>query len=122
MRALAKRHLGQPGTNLRHRLFTLLHNQRISEVRRLIREQRAFADERVVSISPVSPDPHAQIALLELDRAVAALPEARRQIVLLVGQEGVSYSEAAGLVGVPIGTVRLRLAGARETLRKPRGI
>ena len=64
MRALAKSHLWQPGTNLRHWLFTLLHNQRVSGVRRLIREQRAFADGRVVSISPVSPDPHAGIALL----------------------------------------------------------
>jgi DNA-directed RNA polymerase specialized sigma24 family protein len=91
-------------------------------VSRLIREQRAFADGRGISISPVSPDPHAGIALLELDRAIAALPEARRRIVLSIGLEGMSYGEAAGLAGVLIGTVASRLARARETLRGLAGI
>ena len=59
---------------------------------------------------------------MELDRAIAVLPEARRRIVLSVGLEGMSYGEAAGLVGVPIGTVRSRLARARETLRTLLGI
>ena len=33
VRALAKSHLWQPGTNLRRWLFTMLHNQRVSEAR-----------------------------------------------------------------------------------------
>ncbi len=118
VRALAKSHLWQPGTNLRHWLFTVLHNQRVSEVRSLIREQRALADERIASISPASSDPSSQIALLELDRALAALPEARRQIVLLIGLEEMTYEEAAEILGLPVGTVRSRLAHARKTLRK----
>jgi Sigma-70 region 2 len=73
-RALAKSHLWQPGTNLRHWLFTILHNQRVSEVRQLVREQRALADERVGALSPAASDPTSGIALLELDRAIAALP------------------------------------------------
>ena len=32
VRALAKSHLWQSGTNLRHWLFTILHNQRVSEM------------------------------------------------------------------------------------------
>ena len=115
VRALAKRHLWQPGTNLRHWLFTLLHNQRISDVRRLIRDQRACVDDRLISIAPASPDPDARIALLELDRAIAALPEARRQVVLLIGLEEMSYGEAAEILGVPAGTIRSRLARARAS-------
>jgi RNA polymerase sigma-70 factor (ECF subfamily) len=87
LRALVKRHLWEPGTNLRHWRFRILHNQRVSEVRSQISEQRTFADSRVVLMSPPCPDPDAQISLLELDRAITGLPEARRQMVLLVGLE-----------------------------------
>ena len=118
VRALAKSHLWQPGTNLRRWLFTILHNQRVSEVRQMIREQRALADERVAALSPVSSDPTTRIALLELDRAIAVLPEARRQVVLLIGLEEMSYGEVGDILGVPVGTVRSRLARARETLRR----
>jgi RNA polymerase sigma-70 factor (ECF subfamily) len=103
---LVKSHLWQPGTNLRHWLFTVLHNQRVSDVRALIRERRALADERIASISPASSDPSTQIGLLELDRALAALPEARRQIVLLIGLEEMTYEEAAEILGLPVGRVR----------------
>jgi RNA polymerase sigma-70 factor, ECF subfamily len=101
VRALAKSRLWQPDTNLRHWLFALLHNQRVSDVRRLIREQRGLADERVVSMSPSSPEPDARISLLELDRAIAGLPEARRQVVLLIGLEQMTYNEVADIQGGP---------------------
>ena len=37
-RAIAKQHLWQSGTDLRAWLFTILHNQHISDIRRLVRE------------------------------------------------------------------------------------
>jgi RNA polymerase sigma-70 factor (ECF subfamily) len=117
VRALTKKHLWQPGTNLRHWLFAILHNQRVSNLRALAREQRVFAAERADSGSVVAPGFDARIVLLELARAIAALPEARRQIVGLVGLEGMSYGEVADLLGVPTGIVSSRLARARKTLR-----
>src|SRR5260370_38299783 len=38
VRALAKQHLWQPGTNLRAWLFTLMHNQHVNVVRQSLRE------------------------------------------------------------------------------------
>src|SRR5271163_2562697 len=38
LRAVAKQHLWQPGTDLRAWLFTILHNQNVNYVRRSVRE------------------------------------------------------------------------------------
>ena len=38
VRAIAKEHLWQPGTDLRAWLFTILHNQHVNDVRRSVRE------------------------------------------------------------------------------------
>jgi predicted DNA-binding protein (UPF0251 family) len=46
------------------------------------------------------------------------LPEEQREVILLVGLEGLRYAEAAVILSVPIGTVRSRLSRARDTLRK----
>ncbi|MDX5445998.1 MAG: sigma-70 family RNA polymerase sigma factor [Zoogloeaceae bacterium] len=54
----------------------------------------------------------------DLDRALDALPEAHRTVVVLVDMEGCSYAEAAALLHVPIGTVRSRLARARSALQR----
>jgi RNA polymerase sigma-70 factor (ECF subfamily) len=54
----------------------------------------------------------------DLERALARLPEAHRVIVVLSDLEELNYAEIAGLLGIPIGTVRSRLARARGKLQK----
>ncbi|MFZ5540549.1 MAG: RNA polymerase sigma factor [Pseudomonadota bacterium] len=54
----------------------------------------------------------------DIERALDALPDAFRIAVVLVDVQGHSYAEAAGLLGVPIGTVRSRLARARTALQR----
>ena len=51
-------------------------------------------------------------------RAIARLPEAQREAVLLVYAEGYSYAEAAAALRIPIGTVMSRLAAGRAALAK----
>jgi RNA polymerase sigma-70 factor (ECF subfamily) len=53
-----------------------------------------------------------------LERALAQMLEEQRQVVLLVGLEGMSYEDAAAILNVPIGTIRSRLSRGREVLRK----
>ena len=50
--------------------------------------------------------------------ALGELPREQREVVLLVGMEGMSYIEAAQVLGVPIGTVMSRLSRGREALRQ----
>jgi RNA polymerase sigma-70 factor (ECF subfamily) len=56
--------------------------------------------------------------MIELDRALARLPLAQRQVILLVGLEGMSYEETSRILGIPVGTVRSRLSRGRDTLRE----
>jgi len=54
----------------------------------------------------------------DLDRALAALPDCYRVVVILSDLEEFSYSEIAATLQIPIGTVRSRLARARSALQK----
>lgn len=50
--------------------------------------------------------------------AIHGLPEAFRMTVLLINLEGLSYDEAAEVLGVPPGTVRSRMKRGRTLLQK----
>ncbi|MGH9218317.1 MAG: sigma-70 family RNA polymerase sigma factor [Vicinamibacterales bacterium] len=54
----------------------------------------------------------------DLDRALAALPEHHRVVVVLADVEGLTYGEIAEALDVPLGTVRSRLARARCALQR----
>lgn len=53
-----------------------------------------------------------------LERALSALPDGLRAAILLVDVEGLEYREAAGALGIPVGTVRSRLFRARQILHQ----
>jgi len=118
VRALHKEHLWQRGTDLRAWLFTIMHNQNVNEIRRAIRDDATVDLENCSAILIARTDPTASRQLRELDHALAQLPEEQRQVILLVGLEGVSYEDAAAILDVPIGTIRSRLSRGRESLRK----
>jgi len=121
VRALTKGHLWQPGTDLRAWLFTIMHNQFVNTLRREVHEVTSVDIEHVSSTLTATTDPTARRQLIELDRALARLPGEQREVVLLVGLEGMSYESVAEILGVPIGTVRSRLSRGRERLRELTG-
>jgi RNA polymerase sigma-70 factor (ECF subfamily) len=118
VRAIAKQHLWQPGTDLRAWLFTLLHHQNVNDVRRSLREGDRVPVERVAPTLATVSDPTAALEIRDLERAIAVLPEEQRQVLLLVGLEGMRYEDVAAILDIPIGTVRSRLSRGRETLRR----
>lgn len=54
----------------------------------------------------------------DIRKAIASLPEAFRVTVILINVEGLSYDEAAEVLGVPPGTVRSRMKRGRTLLQK----
>lgn len=63
--------------------------------------------------SAVSPDPAAASGATDL---LARLPAERRSAFVLTQLVGLSYQEAAAVEGVPVGTIRSRVARARDDL------
>ena len=122
VRALAKQHLYQDGTNLRAWLFTLMHNQHVNNARRNVREDNSLDVDTVAAHLVAVTDPTASRQLHELDEAIGKLAMEQRQVILLIGLEGMSYEETAAILDVPIGTVRSRLSRGREALRRLMGM
>jgi RNA polymerase sigma-70 factor, ECF subfamily len=117
-RALAKLDLWREGTDLRAWLFTILHNQYVNHVRRSIRVGTPVEfDEAAPPLSQPA-NQQAGLELRDLDRALGRLPAEQRAVILLVGLEGMPYSDVAAALGIPTGTVRSRLSRGRLALRR----
>lgn len=59
-----------------------------------------------------------RLAREDIERALDALAEEFRIVVILVEINGHSYAETAEILGIPIGTVRSRLSRARSVLQR----
>jgi len=83
-----------------------------SDLVSIVRDRQADPERRATSAE-----------LLErVDKALDELPEHLRAVVWLRDGEGLSYREIADTLDLPIGTVRSRLARARDALRRIVGI
>jgi RNA polymerase sigma-70 factor, ECF subfamily len=118
VRALAKSHLWQEGSDLRAWLFTILHNQYVNQVRRAAQEGSSVPIDKTDLPLSRAGDQYARLELRDLDRALAQLPDEQRTVVLLTGLEGMRYEAVAEMIGVPVGTVRSRLSRGRAALRQ----
>jgi RNA polymerase sigma-70 factor (ECF subfamily) len=115
-RALARSEQLRPDSRLSSWMFGILRNAWIDEARTRVRRNRIFAPEALgENVGDASGESHADA--LSVQDALARLPEEQRMAVGLVLVEGLSYKEAAEIMGVPIGTLTSRLARAREALQ-----
>lgn len=57
----------------------------------------------------------------DLGRALAALPPALREALVLVGAQGLSHEQAAAICAVPVGTMKARVSRARRQLAQALG-
>ena len=84
--------------------------------------QRTYVGLDEVDYAPEDPSPSVLDGLTRradierVRRAVASLPPAYREVVVLCELEGLAYAEAAAALACPIGTVRSRLSRARALL------
>jgi RNA polymerase sigma-70 factor (ECF subfamily) len=93
-------------------LYRIVYNACVDDLRQR-REHETLEewDERLVA-APTEPEDR-----LDLAAALASLPPELRAVVLLVDAEGLSYAEAAAVLGTPPGTIASRLNRARSHLQ-----
>jgi len=118
LRALDRLHLWREGSNMRTWLFTIMHNLHANDRRRASRTADNQPLDAAALARGTPPEQEAAVELAQLADAIAALPPAQREVLLLVGLEGFSYADAAATLGVPVGTVMSRLSRTREELRR----
>lgn len=101
-------------------LRTWLTGILINCVREAERERQPL---RAVTQQPLeaSMDPPAGPERIDLERAVAGLPDGYREILVLHDIEGYSHREIAGLLGINEGTSKSQLSQARHAVRRRLG-
>lgn len=118
VRAIEGRATFQPDRSRRRWLLAIVHNVFFSTKRRESAEARRnsrFAETLTDQLEPAQEE-HARLA--QIARGFAALPEHQRAVLHLTAVEGLSYQQAAELLGVPVGTIMSRLSRARAALRE----
>jgi RNA polymerase sigma-70 factor (ECF subfamily) len=108
-------------TDLRAWLFAVARNAWVTYRRwSLLDVSRLVALEESAPPVTAASDPEARAdaarRLERLERALAGLPVASREVLLLVGVEGFDQHEAAAILGISYDALRQRLARARAQL------
>lgn len=129
LHALRGWHTFRQGSDPRRWLLTVCHHAFMRMLRREARYVDAPDDDPTLqSIATARTHWHAQesglLHIVErmdlgsaIRRALADLPPPYRVAVVLVDVEGYTYEEAAGVIGIALGTVRSRLFRGRRLLQ-----
>ena len=96
-------------------IYRIATNAALDEVRRIQRRPLP-TDKESVYDSPTSDRTNAVDAQMDVSAALAQLPEEYRTTIVLRHVADLDYEEIAAIQGVPVGTVRSRLARGRAQL------
>ena len=97
------------------------HNLCIDKIRRRRSRPEVDSEDLETDSPDLGPDPRQLAQSGELGgligQALAKLPEAAREVLVLREVQGLAYDEIARMLDLPLGTLKARLHRAREQLR-----
>ncbi len=123
LRVYRERHRYTPGTALSTWLYTIARNLCLHEIEKRSHRQSGSAHLSDGAAVPASPTDNPLSRLEALDtaaqvaRAVALLPPAEREVLILTRYECLPYAQIAAIVGKSEGAVRVALSRALTALR-----
>ena len=114
-RALRHREQFRAGANLSSWLFGIMKNAWLDDRRaRARRAEVALPDDS--GEHPAVTPADTNTAMWSVSEAMDKLPDEQRLAIACVLVEGMSYKEAAEVLGIPVGTLTSRLARGRTAL------
>jgi RNA polymerase sigma-70 factor (ECF subfamily) len=106
----------EPSAKVSTYVFRIAHNLFLNDAAR--RREKALESIDAETRS----DPASELHLRELQsavqRAVEALPEGEREVLLLSEYNGFKYAEISEILGIPVGTVKSRMFSAVQRLKE----
>jgi RNA polymerase sigma-70 factor (ECF subfamily) len=117
------------GSSFRNWLLTIIKNACYDEFRRRKRQKTISLDDletgderdpQWVRVNSLCLNPEQEVErnerLQQIRLALDSLKHDYRTVVVLIDVQGMDYEEAARIIGCPVGTVKSRLARARQQL------
>ena len=130
-KAFRSLHQFESGTNARAWLFKILMNTHISSYRKQAKDPTmggyddveefslySQVHDRATSLTDTPEGILDKFLDADIRKAIDTLPDAFRDVVMLVDIEGFSYKEASDILEVPVGTIMSRLFRSRKLLQK----
>lgn len=117
VRALMAAHQFKEGSNFKAWVFTIIHNQHISNYRRK-QPLVGAVDIAETAACQIAPNQIDSLLLKDLDRAVRKLPQSQQKALILIVVHGLSYEAAAQVCQCAVGTIKSRVGRARSALHE----
>lgn len=117
LRALEKKHLFQDDTDLFKWTSKIMFNLFVSDYRRKTKFESQYDPESYLEMESVEASQEVKTELSKVGDAMETLSADHKEILVLVCVKGMQYQEVSEALQIPVGTVRSRLARARESLQ-----
>ena len=115
LKAWAARDRYVAGTSFRAWTFTILRNHYFGQLRRE-RFTGAYDEGMAERLLQSAGNQESMVEATDVLRAMATLPDAQREVLILVAIGNVGYEEIAQICGIALGTVKSRISRARAML------
>lgn len=121
VKAWANQHRFQAGTNFKAWLCTILRNHFYTECRKRRREVEDADGLQAGRMTALADQEHCA-DLQTVWTYLAKVPPLQREALMLVAAQGLTYEDAAKLVGCQVGTMKSRVSRARDFLARSMGM
>lgn len=118
LRAIEKKHLFQDDTDLFKWTSKIMFNLFVSDYRRKTKFESKYDPENYLENEAVEATQDIKTELSQVGDAMKQLSDDHKEILVLVCVKGMQYQEVSELLQIPVGTVRSRLARARDSLQQ----